>query len=221
MNKVQTVFCLTVLLLSISPARSWIPDSPYVTDLTEKDFASQVNGDKYLVVFYLPGCPHCQAYIPHFNLFAEKYRAVAKFGKVDCSRHFSFCRRTGVSGVPTLELFYGTNYKVYSGYRNEADLAKFLTNTEHMTPFFDYDVATKKYSLKTRYASSEENTTPRMILFSLFALSSILAMIFWRDITNKFSKKGIPAKQETFCLLPVQSEATLQQSSQQNLQELS
>ena len=66
-----------------------------------------------LVLFYLPWCPHCQAYVPTYIGLARRMREIATahnlpaidFFALSCSPNKNICKDQHVSGVPGIKIF--------------------------------------------------------------------------------------------------------------------
>lgn len=102
-----------------------------VIDLTNDNFDSVVNGDKFAFVeFYAPWCGHCKALAPTYEQLGEAFAKADDviIAKVDADGDKTLGSRFGVSGFPTLKYFPkgSTSAEEYSGGRDIKDLVSFI-----------------------------------------------------------------------------------------------
>lgn len=102
-----------------------------VIDLTNENFDSIVNGDKFAFVeFYAPWCGHCKALAPTYEKLGEAFAKAddVVIAKVDADADKTLSSRFGVSGFPTLKYFPkgSTSAEDYSGGRDIKDLVSFI-----------------------------------------------------------------------------------------------
>lgn len=102
-----------------------------VVDLTNENFDSVVNGDKFAFVeFYAPWCGHCKALAPTYDQLGEAFAKSddVVIAKVDADSDKALNSRFSVSGFPTLKYFVkgSTSAEDYSGGRDIKDLVSFI-----------------------------------------------------------------------------------------------
>lgn len=102
-----------------------------VVDLTNDNFDSIVNGDKFAFVeFYAPWCGHCKALAPTYEMLGEAFAKADDviIAKVDADSEKTLGSRFGVSGFPTLKYFIkgSTTAESYESGRDLKDLVTFI-----------------------------------------------------------------------------------------------
>lgn len=102
-----------------------------VIDLTNDNFDSVVNGDKFAFVeFYAPWCGHCKALAPTYEKLGKAFAKADDviIAKVDADGDKTLGSRFGVSGFPTIKYFPkgSTSAEEYSGGREIEQLVSFI-----------------------------------------------------------------------------------------------
>lgn len=102
-----------------------------VVDLTNENFDTVVNGDKFAFVeFFAPWCGHCKALAPTYEQLGEAFATSddVVIAKVDADSDKTLSSRFGVSGFPTLKYFPkgSTSAEEYSGGRDIKDFVSFI-----------------------------------------------------------------------------------------------
>jgi len=85
---------------------SFLCSSSSVEVLTSANFSKTEDG-AWLIKFYAPWCPHCQALAPIWAAFADSAKEAGypyHVAEVDCTENMDVC--TGVRGYPTLRLIH-------------------------------------------------------------------------------------------------------------------
>jgi len=62
-------------------------------------------GKPFVVMFYSPQCPHCQAMMPHFERYASEFGDKILFGRIDVNDNPFSVSRYGVLATPTFKFF--------------------------------------------------------------------------------------------------------------------
>jgi len=101
-------------------------------EVNDERFAALKKESAIFVKFYAPWCGHCKKLAPAWTELAEEINPddewEAKILSLDCTQYKSVCSENGVTGYPTLKLFYpdtaeGTKYQ---GARTKEALADWL-----------------------------------------------------------------------------------------------
>ena len=79
----------------------------------------------WLVKFYAPWCPHCQALAPVWEQLAKAHHAEYNVAEVDCTRDEAVCAEMDVRGYPTIYAFYDGDNAEHHGGRTLEDLEAF------------------------------------------------------------------------------------------------
>ncbi|XP_033108914.1 dnaJ homolog subfamily C member 10-like [Anneissia japonica] len=61
--------------------------------------------EMWLVDFYSPSCPPCQALLPEWRKLAKMLNGTANVGSVDCTKNMDVCNENGVNSWPTVRLY--------------------------------------------------------------------------------------------------------------------
>ena len=81
-------------------------DSKVVTQLTDADFESTVNGGKPVFVdFWAPWCGPCRIVGPIVEELAPNYEGKAVIAKMNVDDNPMVAQRFGVTSIPTLMMF--------------------------------------------------------------------------------------------------------------------
>ncbi|CAH1183258.1 unnamed protein product [Phaedon cochleariae] len=97
---------------------SFLP-SP-VENLNAKDFQTSILSKKYvlpwIVDFYAPWCGHCTHFEPEYRTVAQRLEGRVRSAKIDCEAERIFCGKQGVTGYPTVRLYFAPKefYKIES-----------------------------------------------------------------------------------------------------------
>jgi len=79
-------------------------------EVNEARFEEMRKAGAIFVKFYAPWCGHCKSMAPAWAELAKEINDdddwEADIISVDCTQHKSVCSENGVSGYPTLKLFY-------------------------------------------------------------------------------------------------------------------
>ncbi|KOS18346.1 Uncharacterized protein ESCO_003043 [Escovopsis weberi] len=94
---------------------------------TSKTFAETVTDtqDPWLIKFFAPWCPHCQAMAPTWDQLAKAMRGKLNIGEVDCEARPKLCKKMGAFSYPTIVFFKGIDRSDYEGLRGLGDLIQF------------------------------------------------------------------------------------------------
>ena len=79
--------------------------------LTKSNF-SMVNHGIWLIEYFAPWCPHCQAFAPQWHELSERVEYMAEdpvnpyvLARVDCQEDPQLCNQQGVRSFPTAKLY--------------------------------------------------------------------------------------------------------------------
>lgn len=79
-------------------------------EVNDERFAALKKESAIFVKFYAPWCGHCKKLAPAWTELAEEINPddewEAKILSLDCTQYKSVCSENGVTGYPTLKLFY-------------------------------------------------------------------------------------------------------------------
>jgi len=123
---------------------------------TGEGFTSLRKEGALFVKFYAPWCGHCKNLAPAWSELAKEINPddewEANIISVDCTQHKSVCSENGVTGYPTLKLFYPDADEGirYSGARKKESLADWLD-----------EELTKKYGDGEEGEEKEEAAAPK------------------------------------------------------------
>ena len=124
MSKIFLFLCLLSLIYSKGPYK--IENDVLV--LTEKNLGHALKEFKnLLVLFYDPGCPHCQEFLPNYHKMAPKLKEENYvLAKLDCIKYEKIEAIYEIEAYPTLMLIRGEEKTIYSGQRKYEDIKKWL-----------------------------------------------------------------------------------------------
>ena len=124
MSKIFLFFCLISLIYSKGPYK--IENDVLV--LTEKTFGHALREFKnLLVLFYDPGCPHCQEFLPNYHKIASLLKNENfVLAKLDCIKYEKIEATYEIEAYPTLMLIRGEEKNIYDGQRKYEDIKKWL-----------------------------------------------------------------------------------------------
>jgi len=101
-------------------------------EVSGERFSALKKDGAVFVKFYAPWCGHCKKMAPAWSELAEEINSddewEANILSVDCTQHKSVCAENGVSGYPTVKLFYPDVDEgiKYAGARTKDALADWL-----------------------------------------------------------------------------------------------
>jgi len=79
----------------------------------------------WLVKFFAPWCPHCQALAPIWNQMAKDLIGKVNIGHVNCDVEKQLCKDAGINAYPALYMYQGKDRVEYDGLRGLGDLIAF------------------------------------------------------------------------------------------------
>jgi thioredoxin 1 len=105
--------------------------SANVVELTEANWEQEVVKSQVpvLVDFWAVWCGPCRALAPTIDKIAESYAGRVKVGKVNTDNAQSLAIRYGISAIPQIMVFKGSDEPVERpspGVKNETDIARML-----------------------------------------------------------------------------------------------
>jgi thioredoxin 1 len=105
--------------------------SEHVIELTENNWEQEVvKSDKpVLVDFWAVWCGPCRALGPTIDKIAESYSGKVKVGKVNTDDAQALAIRYGISAIPQIMIFNGSDRPVERpspGVKSEADISRML-----------------------------------------------------------------------------------------------
>jgi len=101
----------------------------FITELTEKDFASTTTSHITFVKFFVPWCGHCARLAPIWEELARKTDDLnnVKIAEVDCNHSQKICAAQGIDGYPSLVLYKnGKKVEEYSGKRTLKEFLNYI-----------------------------------------------------------------------------------------------
>eukprot|EP00013_Stygamoeba_regulata_P025440 CAMPEP_0177656218 /NCGR_PEP_ID=MMETSP0447-20121125/15428_1 /TAXON_ID=0 /ORGANISM="Stygamoeba regulata, Strain BSH-02190019" /LENGTH=447 /DNA_ID=CAMNT_0019160279 /DNA_START=38 /DNA_END=1381 /DNA_ORIENTATION=+ len=101
-----------------------------VTELSDETLPKAIaSGEKWLVQFYMPSCPHCKKLRPTW-LAASTYHPYGRervhFGSINTSINPATARRLNITGFPSIYYFHEDIEREYSAGRKLKHLKKFV-----------------------------------------------------------------------------------------------
>lgn len=108
------------------PVATHNPDGASVA-LTAESFQKLVtlSQDPWLIKFYAPWCPHCQAMAPTWQQLAKTMRGKLNVGEVNCDKESRLCKDVGARAYPTIMFFKGADRAEYTGLRGLGDFVQY------------------------------------------------------------------------------------------------
>jgi thioredoxin 1 len=104
--------------------------SPNVLEFGNDNWQTEVVDSKVpvLVDFWAPWCGPCRALSPIVDKLADQFAGKVKVGKVNVDENGDLAAKYGISSIPRLLVFKGSETPVQSitGLRNETELAQML-----------------------------------------------------------------------------------------------
>jgi thioredoxin 1 len=104
--------------------------SPNVLEFTTDNWQAEVVGSSIpvLVDFWAPWCGPCRALSPTVDKIADQFAGKVKVGKVNVDENGDLAAQYGISSIPRLMVFKGSDRPVQSvtGGMNEAAMAQLL-----------------------------------------------------------------------------------------------
>ena len=124
MSKIFLLLILFSLIVSKGPYKK----DKDVLILTDKNFGSAILEFKYLVVlFYDPGCPHCQNFLPEYSQIAtELKKDNFIFAKIDCTKNPKIETTYEIGAYPTLMLLIGEQRIIFEGKRTLEEIKTWI-----------------------------------------------------------------------------------------------
>jgi len=101
----------------------------FITELTEKNFASTTTAHLTFVKFFVPWCGHCARLAPIWEELARRTDDLnnVKIAEVDCHHSQKICDAQGIDGYPSLVLFKnGKKVEEYSGKRTLKEFLNYI-----------------------------------------------------------------------------------------------
>jgi protein disulfide-isomerase len=115
--------------------------------LTAESFQKLVTTtrDPWIIKFYVPWCPHCQAMTPNWNSMAKEMKDKLNVGEVNCEVEKRLCEDARVNAYPTIYFFRGGERVEYTGLRGLGDLLSYTNKAVGVgSSIQDVDAATFK-----------------------------------------------------------------------------
>ncbi len=104
--------------------------SANVAEFTTGNWDEEVVGSDKLVLvdFWAPWCGPCRALAPTIDRIASQFEGKLKVGKVNTDENQDLAIRYGISGIPALLLFKGSDRPVaqMTGAQSESVLVKWI-----------------------------------------------------------------------------------------------
>ena len=124
MSKIFLLLILFSLIVSKGPYKK----DKDVLILTDKNFGSAILEFKYLVVlFYDPGCPHCQNFLPEYSQIASELKKDNFiFAKIDCTKNPKIETTYEIGAYPTLMLLIGEQRIIFEGKRTLEEIKTWI-----------------------------------------------------------------------------------------------
>jgi thioredoxin 1 len=76
-----------------------------INDIESWELTVENASNPVLVMFYNPGCPHCQVMEPYFESYAHEFEGKILFVKVNIHENLTIAAKYGILGTPTFTLF--------------------------------------------------------------------------------------------------------------------
>ena len=92
----------------------------------------KIGSNKEVILFYLPGCVHCESLMPTWKMLETNYHdnQYVKLSAIDVKEDSALSDKYKIQSYPTiLFLNNGVNMKEYTGDRTYKDLVRFLNFT--------------------------------------------------------------------------------------------
>lgn len=107
-----------------------------IEELNDSNYASIVNSgsqqDKWLIVFYLPSCPHCTKTLEYLDKIQENENSIEniKLGKIDCNSNSILCVSFQIKTVPHIVKLIDNKMIIFKGFPGLNEMISFA-NKEH------------------------------------------------------------------------------------------
>ena len=126
------LFLLALIsFLSVTHAYSDL-DNPNLRQLNSENFDQLTKEKAWLVEFFSPQCPHCQAFAPTWkdlSVISEHLEDSSHFfmARVDCIAQGDLCEAQGIQGYPQMNLYKdGKKAETYHGSRGFKTLRAYI-----------------------------------------------------------------------------------------------
>ena len=97
------------------PLLMWMVDARVTEEVDDRMFNELRRSVPVFAKFYAPWCGHCQKLAPEWTGLAHDINPVnpwhARVVSVDCTHWPRLCQQNGVTGYPTVKLFYPNDKK--------------------------------------------------------------------------------------------------------------
>uniref|UniRef100_A0AAA9TBB8 DnaJ homolog subfamily C member 10 n=2 Tax=Bos TaxID=9903 RepID=A0AAA9TBB8_BOVIN len=97
----------------------------HVTTLGPQNFPANEK-EPWLVDFFAPWCPPCQALLPELRKASKHLYGQLKFGTLDCTVHEGLCNMYNIQAYPTTVVFNQSNIHEYEGHHSAEQILEFV-----------------------------------------------------------------------------------------------
>lgn len=108
----------------------------FIEELTDSNYAGIVDlsksQDKWIIVFYLPNCPHCTKTLEYLQKIENNEYGFEnlKLGRIDCNSNSFLCVTYQIKTVPHIVKLIDNKLVVYKGFPGLNEIVSFV-NREH------------------------------------------------------------------------------------------